>query len=54
MTCLLQASTSDGKEVAIKALSLRRMTDWKKLEMFQREAKVLEYLNQPGIPRLAI
>lgn len=47
----LQASTPEGKEVAIKALSLRRMTDWKRLELFQREAKILESLNQPGIPR---
>ncbi|MFB2982892.1 serine/threonine protein kinase, partial [Microseira sp. BLCC-F43] len=37
--------------VAIKALSLRRMTDWKVLELFEREAKVLSQLNHPGIPR---
>lgn len=47
----VQASTPEGREVAIKALSLRRMADWKKLELFQREAKILESLSQPGIPR---
>lgn len=37
--------------VALKALSLRRMTDWKVLELFEREAKVLSYLQHPAIPR---
>ena len=39
------------QRVAIKALSLRRMNDWKVLELFEREAKVLSQLNHPGIPR---
>ena len=47
----LQATAADAKDVAIKALSLRRMTGWKQLELFEREAKVLESLNHPGIPR---
>jgi serine/threonine protein kinase len=37
--------------VALKALELRRMTDWKVLELFEREAKVLSYLQHPAIPR---
>lgn len=37
--------------VALKVLSLRRAADWKKLELFEREAKVLAELNHPGIPR---
>jgi eukaryotic-like serine/threonine-protein kinase len=41
----------NSQQVAIKALSLRRMTDWKVLELFEREAKVLSQLNHPGIPR---
>ncbi|HAX77175.1 MAG TPA: serine/threonine protein kinase [Cyanobacteria bacterium UBA11372] len=41
----------NSQRVAIKALSLRRMTDWKVLELFEREAKVLSQLNHPGIPR---
>ncbi|WP_309743764.1 MULTISPECIES: serine/threonine-protein kinase [unclassified Chamaesiphon] len=37
-------------EVAIKVLSLRGMRDWKTLELFEREAKVLAQLNHPAIP----
>jgi eukaryotic-like serine/threonine-protein kinase len=37
-------------EVAIKILSLRRMTDWKTLELFDREAKILAQLEHPAIP----
>lgn len=40
-----------GDRVALKALSLRRMNDWKVLELFEREAKVLAQLNHPAIPR---
>ncbi len=39
-----------GKRVALKELSLRRLTDWKALELFEREARVLSQLNHPGIP----
>ncbi|NEP13784.1 MAG: serine/threonine protein kinase [Symploca sp. SIO2C1] len=39
------------QRVAIKALSLRRMTDWKMIELFEREAKILAQLNHPAIPR---
>lgn len=46
-----QAKAADGRVVAVKALSLRRMTDWKQLELFEREAKVLETLTHPGIPK---
>jgi ankyrin repeat protein len=40
-----------GQRVALKALSLRRMTDWKMMELFEREAHVLAQLNHPAIPR---
>ncbi|MHC5718710.1 MAG: serine/threonine protein kinase [Nostoc sp.] len=40
-----------GKEVALKVLSLRRMSDWKKMELFEREAQILSQLNHPAIPR---
>lgn len=39
-----------GQEVAIKILSLRQLKDWKALELFEREGKVLAQLNHPGIP----
>jgi serine/threonine protein kinase len=42
---------SDGAEVAIKILSLRHLHDWKQLELFEREAKVLSQLNHPQIPQ---
>jgi eukaryotic-like serine/threonine-protein kinase len=37
-------------EVAIKVLSLRGMGDWKTLELFEREAKILAQLKHPAIP----
>ena len=40
-----------GDRVALKALSLRRMNEWKVLELFEREAKVLSQLTHPAIPR---
>ena len=36
-----------GKRVALKEVSLRRLTDWKVLELFEREARVLSQLNHP-------
>jgi eukaryotic-like serine/threonine-protein kinase len=41
--------TNDGI-VALKALSLRRARDWKAIELFEREAKVLSQLDHPAIP----
>eukprot|EP00882_Tetradesmus_deserticola_P009899 GHRQ01010460.1.p1 GENE.GHRQ01010460.1~~GHRQ01010460.1.p1 ORF type:complete len:311 (+),score=106.07 GHRQ01010460.1:329-1261(+) len=41
---------TNGREVALKALSLRGLRDWKQLELFQREAVVLQGLAHPGIP----
>ena len=38
------------QRVAIKSLSLRGLQDWKTLELFEREARVLESLNHPAIP----
>jgi serine/threonine protein kinase len=40
-----------SQPVALKALSLHRMNDWKMVELFEREAKVLAQLNHPAIPR---
>lgn len=42
----------DGLEVAIKTLSLDRLGEWKALELFEREAKVLRALDHPAIPRV--
>ena len=42
---------NSGERVALKALSIHRMTDWKKMELFEREAQILSGLNHPSIPR---
>lgn len=42
---------NSNQKVALKALSLRLTTEWKKIELFEREAKTLSGLNHPGIPR---
>ena len=41
---------NSNQKVALKALSLRLTTEWKKIELFEREAKTLSGLNHPGIP----
>ena len=45
-----QAETSDGRAVAVKALSLRGLGDWKQLQLFEREAATLRGLSHPCIP----
>ena len=39
-----------GRQVALKELSLKGLNDWKKLELFEREARLLEDLDHPAIP----
>ncbi|MGL5808033.1 MAG: serine/threonine protein kinase [Xenococcaceae cyanobacterium] len=39
------------EQVAIKVLSLQKLDDWKKIELFDREAKILQQLNHPAIPK---
>ncbi|PNH04100.1 Calcium/calmodulin-dependent protein kinase I, partial [Tetrabaena socialis] len=46
-----RARRADGSEVALKALSLRSLRDWKQLTLFEREASTLAGLTHPGIPR---
>ena len=40
------------EKVAIKILSLNKINQWKTLELFEREAKILAQLNHPGIPQV--
>lgn len=47
----LAQDLENGKKLALKVLSLRRMTDWKKIELFERESQILYQLNHPAIPR---
>lgn len=44
------ARDARGVEVAIKELDLRHVDDWKSVELFEREAAVLERLDHPRIP----
>ncbi|NEP81225.1 MAG: serine/threonine protein kinase [Okeania sp. SIO3B3] len=39
------------QRVALKAVSLRQAKDWKILELFEREAKVIANLHHPQIPK---
>ncbi|MFU8804864.1 MAG: serine/threonine protein kinase [Bradymonadaceae bacterium] len=46
----LARDKESGAEVAIKQLLLSRAEDWKSIELFEREARVLRSLDHPGIP----
>lgn len=39
------------QQVALKALSLKQLKDFKTLDLFKREARILQQLNHPSIPR---
>ncbi|NET52326.1 MAG: hypothetical protein F6K09_27635 [Merismopedia sp. SIO2A8] len=39
------------QRIALKVLSLRQMTDWKMLDLFEREAETLAQLAHPNIPK---
>jgi serine/threonine protein kinase len=39
------------EKVAIKAISLRQLKDWKQIELFEREANTLMQLNHSAIPQ---
>ncbi|MBE9118971.1 ankyrin repeat domain-containing protein [Lusitaniella coriacea LEGE 07157] len=41
----------EKEQVALKALSLRQIKDWKNIDRFEREARVLAQLKHPAIPR---
>ena len=40
-----------NQQVALKAISLQQLKDWQKLDLFKREAKILQQLNQSAIPQ---
>ncbi|PZU97086.1 MAG: serine/threonine protein kinase [Pseudanabaena sp.] len=40
---------TNNQAIALKALSFRQVKDWKVLDLFEREAKVLSQLNHPAI-----
>ncbi|MCC0178937.1 protein kinase [Waterburya agarophytonicola K14] len=41
---------TEGTTVAIKVLSLNQLENWKKIELFERKAKILQQLEHPNIP----
>ncbi len=43
--------TTTQQLVALKALSLHQIDDWKAIELFEREAQVLSTLDREGIPK---
>jgi hypothetical protein len=49
---LLCSDLRAGRRVAVKELHFARLDDWKYLELFEREAKMLSMLEHPGIPRI--
>ena len=46
-----RARDRDGSVVALKHFSLTNAEDWKAIELFEREAKVLEHIDHPSVPR---
>ncbi len=44
------ATAADGHPVVMKRLRVDRLDDWKAMELFEREARVLEQLDHPNIP----
>jgi hypothetical protein len=46
----LTVDTVDGGHVAVKSLYPSRLAEWKDLELFRREAKILQRLDHPQIP----
>lgn len=46
------ASDSQGRAVVLKRLQLGALSDWKTMELFEREARTLQALSHPRIPRL--
>ena len=49
-TTHLGRELATGRAVAIKCLSLGGLSEWKPVELFEREARVLRSLDHPGVP----
>lgn len=49
---LLAEDTLEARQVAIKELRVEHLDDWKHVELFQREARVLRLIEHPGVPRV--
>lgn len=40
-----------GETVALKVVAFRDLDDWKSIELLEREARVLQKLDHPAIPK---
>ena len=49
---LLCTDLREDRQVVVKELHFAHLTDWKHLELFEREAKMLGRLEHPSIPRV--
>ncbi|HEU4456690.1 MAG TPA: serine/threonine-protein kinase, partial [Longimicrobium sp.] len=49
---LLCSDLREDRRVVVKELHFAHLTDWKQLELFEREAEMLGRLDHPGIPRV--
>ena len=49
---LLCSDLREDRRVAVKELHFAHVDNWKHLELFEREAKMLSMLEHPGIPRI--
>ncbi|MHB1327184.1 MAG: serine/threonine protein kinase [Gemmatimonadales bacterium] len=49
---LLCSDLHEHRQVVVKELHFAHLTDWKHLELFEREAKMLGRLEHPSIPRV--
>jgi serine/threonine protein kinase len=45
------ASDTDGESVVIKVVRLKGLENWKILELFDREAKILKKISHPNVPK---
>ena len=46
----LATDTHTNRQVAIKRLLVSHLENWKSIELFEREGKILQHLHHPGIP----
>lgn len=49
---LLCSDRREARRVVVKELHFAHLSDWKYLELFEREAKMLGRLEHPSIPRV--
>lgn len=47
----LAEDTQTGKKCVLKEMSFRKVSDWKQIDLFEHEAKILANLDHPHIPR---